>query len=54
MPQSPTRDVFTKKGSGDIICRIPGLLLNNPELKLIKNEKEKKEKTEMEKLKRIN
>ena len=53
MPQASTPDVFMKKGSRDVICQIPGLLVYNPELKLIKNEKEKKEKTEMEKLKRI-
>ena len=54
MPQASTRYVFMKKGSRDVIFQIHHLLVNNTELKLIENEKDKKEKIQMEKLKIIN
>ena len=38
-PQESTRYVFMKKVSRYVIFRIPKILVNNPELKLIKNKK---------------
>ena len=48
IPQASTRVVFIKKGSRDVICQIPRLLVNNSKLELIENENEKKENIQME------
>ena len=51
-PQASTRDVFVNKGSRATFCKIPEMLVNNSELKNIKNEEDKKKAIEEETLKR--
>ena len=50
--QASTRDMFMKKGSQATICKILEMLVNNSELKNIKNEEDKKKAIEEETLKR--
>ena len=50
--QASTRDILMKKGSRETICKIPEMLVNNSELKNIKNEEDKKKAIEEEALKR--